>query len=127
MTGISWLSGSTMPERVCRLLSSLRMTTRLPIGSMTSYSARLFVGFVLIASHYRCGPPACPNGRRDRNTGVVDCRGSQIRADATTAGSRRRKRLRVGRNACENLGGVIGRYRYPQLHALPSGFLPMLF
>jgi hypothetical protein len=44
MTGISWLSGRTMPLFVCRLLSSLRTTTRLPIGSMMSNSLARFLG-----------------------------------------------------------------------------------
>ena len=48
-----WLSGRTMPDLVSRLLSSLRTTTRLPMGSMTSNSARRLVGFVAIFLLYR--------------------------------------------------------------------------
>src|SRR5436305_478721 len=46
MTRISWLSGRTMPLLVCRLLSSLRTTTRFPIGSIMSYSARRTDGWL---------------------------------------------------------------------------------
>src|SRR5215217_4245771 len=57
MTGISCVSGRTMPPLVWRLLSSLRMTTRLPMGSMTSKSnsGRLLPGLVDISTDCSLG------------------------------------------------------------------------
>src|SRR5439155_24701333 len=52
MTGISWVSGSMIPLLVGRLLAALRVTTRLPMGSMMSNSAARLggVGRVAICS-----------------------------------------------------------------------------
>src|SRR5213075_637034 len=63
ITGISWLSGRTIPLRVSRLLSSLRTTTRLPMGSITSNSDRFLVGFVAMYLLYR--PKGCRAGVPD--------------------------------------------------------------
>src|SRR5438045_1692690 len=73
MTGISCVSGRTMPLLVCRLLSSLRTTTRLPMGSMTSNSEARFggVGRVGIGDDYSRTPSPRYSGGEGGGEGSV--------------------------------------------------------